>query len=51
MSAQGARNPTEDHWRVQKPTLKKLWLDDRKKLLGKDGMVEFMKAKHNFSAL
>ena len=50
MSGQGVRKPTEEDWLAQKPTLRKLWLDGRKKLLGKDGVVETMKAQRNFSA-
>ena len=50
MSARAARKYTKEEWLFQKPVLKKLWLDDRKKLLGEDGVVEIMKAEHNFYA-
>ena len=50
MSAHSANKPTETDWLDQKPTLKKYWLDDNMKLLGKGGIVETMKMKHDFSA-
>ena len=42
--------PTKEEWIVHKPTLKKLWLDDHRKLRGEDGVMEFMSTQHNFSA-
>ena len=50
MSAQDAQKLTEKDWLFRKPILKKYWLDDDKKLLGKDGLIEIMKTKHYFSA-
>ena len=50
MPAQGANKPTEQDWLIQKPLLKKLWLDGNKKLLGKDGVAEIMEREHKFSA-
>ena len=49
MPAQGEKKPTEQDWLIQKPLLKKLWLDENKKLLGKDGVAEIME-RHHFSA-
>ena len=51
MPAQAAKMLTGEDWLVHKPVLRKLWLDDHnRKLEGKDGVIEFMKTKHNFSA-
>ena len=50
MSLRGARKPSERDWLTQKPTLRKLWLDDSRKLVGQDGVMEVMETKHDFSA-
>ena len=50
MSLQGAKKPTERDWLTQKPTLKKLWLKDSRKLVGQDGVMEVMETQHKFSA-
>lgn len=50
MPARGAKNPSEEDWSIQKPTLKKLWLDDHKPLPGQNGVMEIMSTEHNFVA-
>ena len=50
MPAQGAENPSEEEWDIQKPRLKKLWLEDNIPLPGQNGVMKIMKTKHNFVA-
>lgn len=50
MSSQGAKKPTEEEWLLQKPTLKELYLDTNKKLLGRNGVKEIMEQEHSFHA-
>ena len=50
MPAQRAKNPSEEDWISQKPRLKELRLDDKKRLLGQNGVEEIMRTKHDFVA-
>ena len=44
------KNPTEKEWLYHKPTLKRLWLNDKLRLQGEKGVMDVMKTKYNFIA-
>jgi len=50
MSAKGAKNIPEKDWLAHRQTLKRLWLDERKKLQGEDGVMDFMETRYEFVA-
>ena len=49
MAATGARKIPEEEWVFHKQTLKRLWLDEDRKLLGDNGVMEVM-TEHGFDA-
>ena len=50
MPTQRTRNIPEAIWLTHQQTLKRLWLDEDKPILGEHGIIEIMERVHNFSA-
>ena len=51
MPDQTTRNIPEDIWLTHQQTLRRLWLEEDKILLGEHGVIEIMKRNYNFAAL
>ena len=50
MPTQTTRNIPEEIWLTHQQTLKRLWVDEDKTLLGEHGVIEIMERDYNFSA-
>ena len=50
MPTQTRRNIPEEIWLTHQQTLKRLWVDEDKPLLGEHGVIDIMQRDHNFSA-
>lgn len=50
MLTQRAKRIPEKDWLTHQQTLKRLWLEEKREMLGEEGVVETMRARHDFSA-
>lgn len=50
MPTHKAKKIPEQDWQTHQQVLKHLWLDEKREMLGDEGVVETMKARYGFSA-
>ena len=50
MSSQKAKNIPDVEWQAHKQVLEHLWLEEKKKLVGRGSVKEVMESSYNFFA-
>ena len=50
MSTQKAKNTPDVEWQAHKQVLERLWLEERKRLVGRGSVKEIMESSYNFFA-